>query len=148
MAAAMALANLTRKPVPDSVREACAGRKFEYGSEYIIPTPFDPRLKTELPIAIAKAAMESGIATVAIEDWKAYEQELLERGIMFEKKAKNEAALREQSNDQIQDLRKVFKSFQRPTVKVVFVKHGESIWDKSGKFTGWSDVPLTDEGKQ
>lgn len=86
MAASLALANLARKPVPDSVREAMAGRKFEFGPEYIIPTPFDPRLKTELPIAIAKAAMDSGVATVAIDDFKQYEQELIERGKMFERK--------------------------------------------------------------
>jgi malate dehydrogenase (oxaloacetate-decarboxylating)(NADP+) len=62
MAAAIALANLAKKPVPDSVKAAIPGRKFTFGPEYIIPTPFDPRLIFEIPVAVAKAAHESGIA--------------------------------------------------------------------------------------
>ena len=62
MAAAIALANLAKKPVPDSVKAAIPGRDFTFGPEYIIPTPFDPRLIFEIPVAVAKAAMESGIA--------------------------------------------------------------------------------------
>ena len=63
MAAAKALAELARKPVPDVVRKVYPDRDFLFGPNYIIPTPFDPRLIFELPVAIAKAAMDSGIAT-------------------------------------------------------------------------------------
>jgi malate dehydrogenase (oxaloacetate-decarboxylating)(NADP+) len=62
MAAAMALANLAKQPVPNVVKEVYKGRDIVFGKEYIIPTPFDPRLIFELPVAVAKAAMESGIA--------------------------------------------------------------------------------------
>ena len=62
MAAAMALAKLAKKPVPENVRKAIPGRDFVFGKDYIIPTPFDPRLIFEIPVEVAKAAMKSGIA--------------------------------------------------------------------------------------
>ena len=64
MAAAKALAQLAREPVPDVVKEAYEGKELKFGLEYIIPTPFDPRLITTVPVAVAKAAMESGVARV------------------------------------------------------------------------------------
>lgn len=79
MAAAMALADLAKRPVPDSVRMAIRGREFIFGPDYIIPTPFDPRLIFELPVAIAKAAMKSGVASVSIDDFEEYRRELGER---------------------------------------------------------------------
>ena len=63
MAASMALAELAREPVPASVSEKYGGRKFEFGPNYIVPTPFDPRLIERVPIAVAKAAMATGVAT-------------------------------------------------------------------------------------
>ena len=60
MAAAKALAKLTREPVPEEVKQAFPGRAFEFGRDYVIPTPFDPRLIEEIPAAVALAAMESG----------------------------------------------------------------------------------------
>jgi len=53
---------LAHEPIPDEVKEAFPGRHMEFGPEYIIPTPFDPRLIKELPVAIAKAAMESKVS--------------------------------------------------------------------------------------
>lgn len=79
MAAANALAQMTKKPVPDAVRKAIPGRDFVFGRNYIIPTPFDPRLITELPVEIAKAAMASGVATNYIYDFEKYRKELLAR---------------------------------------------------------------------
>mgnify|MGYP006109874781 CR=1 FL=1 len=79
MAAAMALANLARKPVPESVKKAIPGRDFVFGKEYIIPTPFDPRLIFELPVAVAKAAMKSGIAQNDIYDFDEYRRQLAHR---------------------------------------------------------------------
>jgi len=76
MAAAKALAMLTREPVPQSVKDAIPGRDFTFGREYVIPTPFDPRLITTLPVEIARAAMESGIATKPIADLEAYRESL------------------------------------------------------------------------
>ena len=79
MAAAIALANLAKKPVPDSVKAAIPGRDFTFGPEYIIPTPFDPRLIFDIPVAVAKAAHESGIAQNPITDFDQYRRELAER---------------------------------------------------------------------
>lgn len=78
MAASMALAELAREPVPASVSEKYDGRKFEFGPNYIVPTPFDPRLIEVVPIAVAKAAMATGVATKKIEDWDKYREELRE----------------------------------------------------------------------
>jgi malate dehydrogenase (oxaloacetate-decarboxylating)(NADP+) len=65
--------------VPDEVDRAYAGRRVRYGSDYIIPAPFDPRLIVAVPKAVAKAAMESGVARKPIEDLEAYEHELAAR---------------------------------------------------------------------
>ncbi len=72
MAAALALANLAREPVPDEVARAYEGKRMEFGHEYIIPTPFDPRLIYVVSEAVAKAAISSGAATQNIEDWTEY----------------------------------------------------------------------------
>lgn len=62
MAAALSLAKLAKLEVPMEVERAYNGRKMTFGREYIIPTPFDPRLILEVPVAVAKAAIESGVA--------------------------------------------------------------------------------------
>ncbi|TMM58267.1 NADP-dependent malic enzyme [Maribacter algarum] len=79
MAAVKALAELTREPVPEQVNIAYGETRLTFGKEYIIPKPFDPRLISEIPPAIAKAAMDSGIAKEPIEDWDRYKEELLQR---------------------------------------------------------------------
>ena len=62
MACALALAELARQPVPAQVKKAYPERDFSFGPNYLIPTPFDPRLITTLPIAVAKAAIASNVA--------------------------------------------------------------------------------------
>ena len=79
IAAAHAIAALAREDVPEEVSAAYSGRKMEYGREYIIPSPFDPRLMTTVPVAVAKAAMETGVAQKPITDFAAYKQELAAR---------------------------------------------------------------------
>jgi len=76
VAAAHALAALAREPVPQEVGMAYAGQHFEFGPEYIIPKPFDPRLLSVVSVAVAKAACESGLAREPITDWDAYETRL------------------------------------------------------------------------
>jgi len=76
LAAAKSLAELARLPVPPEVSRAYEGRKFSFGPDYIIPTPFDPRLIYTIPIAVAKAAIDSGVAKLKIEDWHEYKHEL------------------------------------------------------------------------
>lgn len=80
MAAAKAIAQLAREPVPKEVCQAYGKETMEFGKEYIIPTPFDPRLITTVAIAVAKAAIESGVAKKPITDWEKYEKELNQRG--------------------------------------------------------------------
>ncbi len=79
IAAARALAELAREDVPDEVDAAYAGIHLQYGPDYLIPTPFDPRLIVAVPKAVAQAAMDSGVAQKPIEDMEAYESELSAR---------------------------------------------------------------------
>jgi malate dehydrogenase (oxaloacetate-decarboxylating)(NADP+) len=76
IAAAQAIAELARRPVPNEVSSAYSGAKLQYGADYIIPVPFDPRLITTIPIAVAKAAIESGVAKHNNIDFKKYKVEL------------------------------------------------------------------------
>lgn len=77
MAAVKALARLAKEPVPEQVNIAYAETRLNFGRDYIIPKPFDPRLIAEIPPAVAKAAIESGVAQNPITDWEAYKEELL-----------------------------------------------------------------------
>ena len=72
IAAVHAIANLAKQPVPDVVNAAYHVNNLSFGAEYFIPKPVDPRLITEVSCAVAKAAMESGVARTEIKDWDAY----------------------------------------------------------------------------
>ena len=76
IAAAEALAALAREDVPDEVAAAYAGERLRYGPDYIIPAPFDPRLISAVPSAVAKAAMDSGVARKPLRDIEAYRRSL------------------------------------------------------------------------
>ena len=79
IAAARALANLAREDVPDEVAAAYQGERLVYGPNYIIPVPFDPRLISEIPSAVAQAAMDTGVAKKPIFDMEGYRNELRAR---------------------------------------------------------------------
>ena len=79
LAAVHAIAELAKKPVPQKVSLVYGGENLTFGRNYIIPKPFDPRLIYEVPPAIAKAAMASGVAQKPITDWEAYKGELMDR---------------------------------------------------------------------
>jgi malate dehydrogenase (oxaloacetate-decarboxylating)(NADP+) len=79
LAAVHALASLAKEPVPDMVVKAYGTDKIKFGREYLIPKPLDPRLITTVSPAVAKAAMDSGIAKNPITDWDAYQIELQKR---------------------------------------------------------------------
>ena len=79
VAAAQALADLARQDVPDEVAEAYGKADLRYGPEYIIPAPFDPRLMVEVPMAVAQAAIRTGVSRREIEDEAAYALELRRR---------------------------------------------------------------------
>ncbi|QRE27477.1 NADP-dependent malic enzyme [Flavobacterium psychrophilum] len=79
MAAVKSLAYLAKQSVPEQVNIAYGETKLNFGRDYIIPKPFDPRLIIEVAPAVAKAAMESGVAQIEITDWEKYKEELLDR---------------------------------------------------------------------
>src|SRR5699024_241420 len=79
MAAVRALADLAKQPVPEQVNIAYGETKLIFGRDYIIPKPFDPRLIASVPPAVARAAMESGVALNPIKDWDKYRDELYDR---------------------------------------------------------------------
>lgn len=79
LAAVHALANLAKESVPDMVTRAYGNSIIEFGREYLIPKPLDTRLITTISPAVAKAAMDSGVAKHHIEDWEKYNEELLNR---------------------------------------------------------------------
>jgi malate dehydrogenase (oxaloacetate-decarboxylating)(NADP+) len=79
MAAVNALASLAKESVPEQVNIAYGETKLIFGKDYIIPKPFDPRLISTVAPAVAKAAMESGVALNPITDWEKYKEDLMER---------------------------------------------------------------------
>ena len=79
VAAAQAIANLARERVPDEVAAVMGGIRPKYGKEYIIPSTFDPRLISVIPVAVAKAAIKSGVARKEIKDFELYAEQLKNR---------------------------------------------------------------------
>ena len=79
IAAAHAIANLAKEDVPDEVVAAMGGERPHYGKEYIIPSTFDPRLISVIPAAVAKAAIETGVARIKIDDFETYKDQLKQR---------------------------------------------------------------------
>lgn len=79
MAAAIALANLAKEPVPQSVKDAYNGTDFSFGRDYIVPKPFDPRVIEWEAVAVAKAACDEGLAKHPITDWDQYKKDLHKR---------------------------------------------------------------------
>ncbi|MGA7836886.1 MAG: NADP-dependent malic enzyme [Ignavibacteriaceae bacterium] len=79
MAAVRALAELAREKVPEMVLRAYGGEQFEFGRDYIIPKPFDPRVLWHVAPAVAKAAIDCGVSRTSITDWDAYKEELKDR---------------------------------------------------------------------
>ena len=75
----MALAELARQPVVKEVEKAYNGQKFTFGPDYIVPKPFDPRVIEAEAVAVAKAAVEDGVALAPVEDWDAYRASLRDR---------------------------------------------------------------------
>ncbi len=78
-AAVFAIAKLAKQPVPEMVLKAYTSTTMKFGKEYLIPKPLDPRLITSISPAVAKAAIDSGVARIQIKDWDKYNEELLDR---------------------------------------------------------------------
>jgi malate dehydrogenase (oxaloacetate-decarboxylating)(NADP+) len=97
IAAVNALASLTKTDVPEVVNKAYKVENLHFGRDYIIPKPLDPRLIFHVAPAVAKAAMETGVAKISIQDWKAYEESLKER-MGIENRLINEVRVKAQQN--------------------------------------------------
>lgn len=138
IAAAKALAELAREPVPDEVSAAYAGKKMQYGPEYIIPVPFDPRLITRIPLAVAKAAVESGVAKKPITDWEQYKLALSERldptsssmNLIFKTIAKHQKKIIFAEGEEEQVIRAALTWVNNGYGKAVLVGREKKIQDK------------------
>lgn len=105
IAAAKAIAELARQHVPDEVVKAYGGRDMKFGKNYIIPTPFDSRLIHVVPMAVAKAAVETGVARKPIKDWDAYKKQLQAR-----------------RDPSVNSLSLIFEKLKRAPKKVIFAE--------------------------
>lgn len=105
IAAAKAIAELAREHVPAEVIKAYGGRDMKFGQHYIIPTPFDSRLISTVSIAVAKAAVETGVARKPIKDWDAYKKQLQAR-----------------RDPTVNSLSLIFEKLQRAPKKVIFAE--------------------------
>ncbi len=99
LAAVKALADLAREPVPDMVSKAYGNKKIEFGKEYLIPKPLDPRLITTISPAVARAAMSSGVARQEITDWIEY-QLALQKRVGVDQKLMSQIITRAKKNPQ------------------------------------------------
>lgn len=122
IAAAKALADLAQQPVPDEVIKAYGGRDMKFGKHYIIPTPFDSRLISVIPVAVAKAAVETGVAKRPIKDWDLYKKQLQAR-----------------RDPTVNSLSMIFEKLQRKPKKVIFAEGEQpeiirvaSMWRDNG----------------
>ena len=105
IAAAKALAELAREHVPQEVIKAYGGKEMKFGANYIIPTPFDSRLLSTIPVAVAKAAVESGVAKRPISDWDAYK-----------------VSLQARLDPTVNSMNMIFEELQRSPKKVIFAE--------------------------
>ena len=105
IAAAKAIAELAREHVPEEVKKAYGGRELKFGKHYIIPTPFDSRLISVVPLAVAKAAVATGVARKPIKDWDVYKKELQAR-----------------RDPTVNSLSMIFEKLQRQPKKVIFAE--------------------------
>lgn len=105
IAAAHAIAELAREHVPDEVSKAYGGRDMKFGKHYIIPTPFDSRLISVVSLAVAKAAVETGVARKPITDWDAYRKQLQAR-----------------RDPTVNSLSMIFEKLERSPKKVIFAE--------------------------
>jgi malate dehydrogenase (oxaloacetate-decarboxylating)(NADP+) len=108
VAAAEALAALAREDVPDEVAGAYSGRRLQFGPDYLIPTPFDPRLISAVPPAVAEAAIKSGVARIALKDMDGYR-----------------ASLRARLNPTVGSLNNIFEEVKANPKRVVFAEGEE-----------------------
>lgn len=147
IAAAQALADLAREPVPDEVAAAYGGKKMQFGPDYIIPVPFDPRLIEKIPPAVAKAAMDTKVANKPVEDMDKYCQELRARlnpsansmSLIFEKVHENPRKVVFAEGEEEQVVSAAFQWRDNGYGEAVLVGRKEKVQDKISKL-GYTDM--------
>jgi len=160
MAAVHALADLAKKSVPEQVNIVYDEVNLAYGREYIIPKPFDPRLIYEIPPAIAKAAMDSGVALEPIEDWDKYREELMERSgsgskeirLLHNRAKSNPKRVVFAEADHLDVLKAAQRVHEEKLAKVILLGRKELILELKEEIGFTDDVtiidPKTDEEKE
>ncbi len=135
MAAVKALASLAKQKVPEMVLNAYGGENFSFGREYIIPKPFDPRVLWYVAPAVAKAAIETGVAKYIITDWEKYKDELKERlglskeviRVMIQKAKKNPKKVVYPEGEEEKIIRAAHVAFREGIAKPVLLGNQQKV---------------------
>jgi malate dehydrogenase (oxaloacetate-decarboxylating)(NADP+) len=152
MAAVHALADLAKKSVPEQVNIVYDEVNLAYGREYIIPKPFDPRLIYEIPPAIAKAAMDSGVALEPIEDWNKYREELMERSgsgskeirLLHNRAKSNPKRVVFAEADHLDVLKAAQRAHEEKLANVILLGRKDLILELKEEIGFTDDVPIID----
>ncbi|WP_439129015.1 NADP-dependent malic enzyme [Polaribacter sp.] len=152
MAAVHALADLAKKSVPEQVNIVYDEVSLTYGKEYIIPKPFDPRLIYEIPPAIAKAAIASGVALEPITDWDKYREELMERSgsgskeirLLHNRAKSNPKSIVFAEADHLDVLKAAQRVYEEGLGKPILLGRKELILELKEEIGFTADVPIID----
>ena len=152
LAGVYALAELAKENVPEQVNAVYQEKHLTFGSDYIIPKPFDPRLIYKIPPAIAKAAMDSGVARKPIEDWNKYEEELIERlGVeekqirMITNRAKKDPKTVVYAEADLPEvLKAAFIAYEEGIAKPILLGNREAIEELKEELEYDIDLPIID----
>ncbi|MEZ4854029.1 NADP-dependent malic enzyme [Flavobacterium sp.] len=152
MAAVMALAELAKTPVPEQVNIAYGETKLTFGRDYIIPKPFDPRLIGVVAPAVAKAAIQSGVAQIEITDWEKYEIDLLERlgsdskliRLLYNRAKTNPKRIVFAEADHLDVLKAAQIVFEEGIGKPILLGNKEIIQELKTEIGFEADVPILD----
>ncbi len=152
MAATLALAKLAKSPVPEQVNIAYGATRLTFGKDYIIPKPFDPRLIAEIPPAVAKAAIDSGVAQSPIEDWDRYREELLKRSggdnkvmrLLMDRAKSNPKKIVFAEANHIDVLRSAQIVYEEGIAKPILLGNREEVLALKKELEFDADVPIID----
>jgi malate dehydrogenase (oxaloacetate-decarboxylating)(NADP+) len=152
MAAVLALADLAKQSVPEQVNIVYDEVSLSFGKDYIIPKPFDPRLIYEIPPAIAKAAIDSGVALEPIEDWNAYKESLMDRSgsgskevrLLHNRAKRNPRSVVFAEADQLDVLKAAQRVFEEGIGHPILLGRKEVILEMKEELGFTDDVPIFD----
>ncbi|MEQ6124955.1 NADP-dependent malic enzyme [Pseudotenacibaculum sp. MALMAid0570] len=152
MAAVHALADLAKKSVPEQVNIVYDEVSLSFGKDYIIPKPFDPRLIYEIPPAIAKAAIDSGVASEPIEDWDKYREELMDRSgigskeirLLHNRAKRNPKSVVFAEADQLDVLKAAQRVHEERIGRPILLGRKEVILEMKQELGFNADVPIID----